>query len=119
MWEGRLINRTKNGEFIHEESIIFPVKDKNGFTLNYAAVQRNMTTEKSLEQQLNQAQKMEAIGQLAGGIAHDFNNYLTVINGYAELLMAKIDQSDPLYSFVNDIHKSGEKAQNLTRQLPS
>ena len=117
VWEGRLINRTKHGDFIHEESVIFPVKDKNGFIINYAAVQRNVTTEKSLEQQLNQAQKMEAIGQLAGGIAHDFNNYLTVINGYAELLMAKIDQSNPLFSFVTDIHKSGGKAQNLTRQL--
>ena len=117
VWKGRLINRTKHGDFIHEESVIFPVKDTNGYIINYAAVQRNVTTEKSLEQQLSQAQKMEAIGQLAGGIAHDFNNYLTVINGYAELLMTKIDHSDPLFAFVKDIHKSGDKAQNLTRQL--
>ena len=117
VWKGRLINCTKHGEYIHEESVFFPVKDKNGNVINYAAVQRNVTTEKSLEQQLSQAQKMEAIGQLAGGIAHDFNNYLTVINGYAELLMAKIDQTSPLTTYVKDILDSGGKAQNLTRQL--
>lgn len=117
VWEGRLINKTKQGDLIHEESVIFPVKDQNGSIINYAAVQRNVTNEKSLEQQLSQAQKMEAIGQLAGGIAHDFNNYLTVINGYAELLLTKFDKSNPFLSYVNDIHKSGAQAQNLTRQL--
>jgi two-component system cell cycle sensor histidine kinase/response regulator CckA len=117
VWKGRLINRAKHGDYIHEESVFFPVKDRKGNIINYAAVQRNVTTEKSLEQQLSQAQKMEAVGQLAGGIAHDFNNYLTVINGYAELLMNKFDQSNPLSVYVKDILKSGEKAQNLTRQL--
>ena len=69
------------------------------------------------EDQLRQAQKMEAIGQLAGGVAHDFNNLLTAINGYADLLMSTVNKRDSAHSWLKEIRDAGERATDLTRQL--
>jgi signal transduction histidine kinase/CheY-like chemotaxis protein len=77
----------------------------------------DITDRRSLEEQLRQAQKMEAVGQLAGGVAHDFNNMLTAILGYAELLEGAFEPGDRALRDLEQIRKSGERAAALTRQL--
>jgi PAS domain S-box-containing protein len=77
----------------------------------------DITERKKLEQQLRQAQKVEAIGQLAGGIAHDFNNLLGIIIGYSEIFEERLGLDDPLRPKAEQIKKAGRRAASLTRQL--
>ena len=83
------------------------------------AEERKKTLEalRESEDRLRQSQKMEAVGKLAGGIAHDFNNLLTSINGYSELALTMVDESNPIQGYLVEIKKSGDRAAALTRQL--
>lgn len=80
-------------------------------------IARDITRSIEVEEQLRQAQKMEAIGTLAGGIAHDFNNILTAILGYSELCLMEIDAEHPLKSKITAIAQSGERAKELVYQI--
>ena len=75
------------------------------------------TQEKSLERQFVQAQKMQAVGQLAGGVAHDFNNLLTAILGFCDLLLSRYDTADQSFSDLMQIKQNANRAANLVRQL--
>jgi two-component system cell cycle sensor histidine kinase/response regulator CckA len=77
----------------------------------------DVSEKKRLEQQLQQAQKMEAIGQLAGGVAHDFNNILSAIIGYGSIIQMKMEDNDPLRSNVDHLLESAERAAQLTHSL--
>ena len=91
----------------------------NGDVTGIASIGIDVTEHRSLEEQLRQAQKMEAVGRLAGGIAHDFNNLLTAIIGYGELLLLKIGKDNPLSNEAGEIQKAAYKAASLTNQLLS
>ena len=70
-----------------------------------------------LEAQLRQAQKMESVGLLAGGVAHDFNNKLAIILGYTEMILGKVEPTEPLFADLQEIHQAAEHSADLTRQL--
>ncbi len=93
------------------------LRDKEGKATGVLVIARDITESKKLEQQLMQAQKMEAIGQLAGGIAHDFNNILTAIVGYGHLLQAEMVPDETLQSYVSYILNSAQRAASLTHAL--
>jgi PAS domain S-box-containing protein len=83
-WNGRMVNRKKDGSLYTEEATISPVFNPQGTIVNYVAIKRDISAQLKLESQYQQAQKMESIGRLTGGVTHDFNNMLAVIIGYAE-----------------------------------
>jgi PAS domain S-box-containing protein len=80
-------------------------------------ISRDITQRKQLEEQLRQAQKMEAIGKLAGGIAHDFNNLLTAIMGYTELILVQMEPGNQHRENLEEIRHAGKRASSLTQQL--
>jgi PAS domain S-box-containing protein len=77
----------------------------------------DITDRKELEGSLRQAQKLEAVGQLAGGVAHDFNNVLTAVIGYSDLLLTDAAPGSPLYDGLSEINRAGHRASQITRQL--
>jgi two-component system, cell cycle sensor histidine kinase and response regulator CckA len=91
--------------------------DSQGKPCAMVGTVQDITELRRLEEQLQHSQKLEAIGTLAGGIAHDFNNLLTAINGYCDLILERLPESDPIRSDVADIHKAGQRAAELTQQL--
>jgi hypothetical protein len=95
----------------------FPICDPTGAPYRVAGIAEDVTAHRELEEQLRQTNKMEAVGRLAGGIAHDFNNLLTVINGYTDILLRKLDAKTQIRAELNEIRGAGQRAQELTSQL--
>src|SRR5881628_807776 len=108
--------RTAKGEYRVGEFSATPQLHE-GRLVGILGIGRDVTERVQLEQQLRQAQKMEAVGRLAGGIAHDFNNILTAITGYADLLLEDLAATDPRRQDAAEIHKAADRAAGLTRQL--
>jgi two-component system cell cycle sensor histidine kinase/response regulator CckA len=94
-----------------------PLRDSDGQVSGAICMSLDITDRKQLEEQLRQAQKMEAVGRLAGGIAHDFNNLLMVIQGYSDLLVERLPGGDPLRRNAEQIQMASQRASSLTRQL--
>ena len=109
--------KKKNGDPIELETSSTIREDEKGVFLGMEGILRDVTERRKLETQLLQAQKMEAVGQLAGGIAHDFNNILTAMIGYGHLLKMKLKEEDPLRSYADHILSLSDRAANLTQSL--
>jgi PAS domain S-box-containing protein len=90
---------------------------EHGEPLRAVGISLDVSERRLLEEQYQQAQKMEAVGRLAGGVAHDFNNLLTAILGYCELLLADLNPADPRKADITEIQKAGTRAARLTGQL--
>ena len=106
--------RAANGALHHYESMVTEI---TGRKATEAALRHSEEQRRSLEEQLIQAQKMEAVGQLAGGLAHDFNNVLTVVIGYSRLLLDRATTPADAIAPLTQIFTAGTRAANLTRQL--
>ena len=117
VWQGHFSNKHKGGALYEEEATISPVRDSSGTITNYVAIKLDVSRERQLEEQVQQAQKMESVGRLAGGVAHDFNNLLQSILGFAELLRAELPPGTRQHDDVQEIQNAAERAARLTRQL--
>ncbi len=117
IWRGEFLNVRKNGDQYWENATIGPVRNEDGVITHFIAFKEDITEQKSLREQLLQAQKLEGIGKLAGGIAHDFNNFLSVISGHTELALLDVDMNESVHSDLVQISKAAKNAALLTRQL--
>jgi PAS domain S-box-containing protein len=111
-----LLNYRKDGSPFWNAVALSPVPGPDGRPTHFVGVQTDVSARHELEGQLRQAQKMEAVGQLAAGIAHDFNNLLTVILGYSTLDIVDLAPG-PLRDDLDQIIRAGRRASELTRQL--
>jgi two-component system, cell cycle sensor histidine kinase and response regulator CckA len=109
--------RRKEGAAAKARCSGFVVKDSGDDAAYFEVFAEDVTETRSLERQLQVAQKMEAVGRLSGGIAHDFNNLLGVIIGYSQVLKKRLDMDNPLREHAEEIEKAGQRAASLTRQL--
>ena len=107
----------KDGKTITVHLSSRAIRGPDGAVTQTQVIAEDVTERRSLEEQFRRAQKMEAVGQLAGGIAHDFNNLLTIINGYSDLLLHKLDRTDPERHLVEQIKDAGWRSAALTKQL--
>jgi PAS domain S-box-containing protein len=117
VWRSELVNRRKDGSLYSESNTITPLRDEGGEISHFIAVKQDITEHKKLEADLRQAQKMEAVGQLAGGVAHDFNNLLTVIRGNAELVLMQEKLRAEASGCLKHVIAAAERAAKLTQQL--
>ncbi|MHB0877109.1 MAG: PAS domain S-box protein [Anaerolineae bacterium] len=114
-WYGR--GRTKNGRLLDLRVDWAYRHNPQDQVDGFITVMTDITSQRQLEAQLLQAQKMESVGRLAGGVAHDFNNLLTAISGYAEFVLEELDPNTRARVDIQEVLRNAERASSLTRQL--
>jgi PAS domain S-box-containing protein len=114
----------KDSSVVEVSLTVSPIRDAAGNVVGASKIARDLTDQRKsesqmrrVEEQLRQAQKMEAIGVLAGGVAHDFNNLLSVVLSYAVLVLDQLDPASPVADDLKEIYRAGERATELTQQL--
>ena len=116
-WSAEYRCRRADGSYAQVYDRGYVLRDAEGRGTRMIGAMMDVTQRKQLEDELRQAQKMEAVGRLAGGVAHDFNNLLTVITGRSAILLGRLKADDPLRRSVEQIQKTADRAAGLTRQL--
>jgi len=106
---------TKDGRRLNVSISISPIQDAEGKVIGASTIARDITAQRKVEDQLRQAQKMEAVGRLAGGVAHDFNNLLGIVTACTELLRSTVDSNSVEY--LDNIREAAKRGASLTRQL--
>ena len=117
LFRSETIRIRKDGRRISVSLTDSPILGDAGRVTGLSSIARDITERKRLEEELLQAQKMEAVGRLAGGIAHDFNNILTAILGYSDLIIGQTDERQWMYKHLVEIRKAADFAASLTHQL--
>ncbi|TVP45364.1 MAG: PAS domain-containing sensor histidine kinase [Gemmatimonadales bacterium] len=126
----RLLDRVLAGEIVRGERTVFrrgeerleartitPIRSAEGAVTHIVSLSRDITADRSLEQQFHRAQKLDAVGHLAGGVAHDFNNLLTVIQGHVHMILARLDAGDPVREDLEGMMQASSRAGALVQQL--
>ncbi len=108
---------TRDGRRIEVSASIAVLRDGAGAAVGTLGVLKDIGERRRLEEQLRQAQKMEAVGRLAGGIAHDFNNLLTVIAGRAQMILSRLRPEEPIHRDASLVRSTADRAASLTQQL--
>lgn len=116
-WSGKLVNKHKNGTQFISECSISPVKTENDSIAHFIWISKDITSEVEFEKRMEQAQKMESIGNLAGGIAHDFNNILFPIVGMSEMLLEDLPEDSLEYDNAKEIYTAGQRGSELVKQI--
>ena len=116
-WEGLVRFRAKDGHTGTCETVNVPFFDERENVTATISVSRDITARATTEEQLRQAQKMEALGNLTGGVAHDFNNLLTVILGFTKMAMRNYEDQERMRNCLEEVVKASDKAATLTTQL--
>ena len=114
-FDGRVVRSDR--EVVWQLCTVRRLIDDEGGGREFQAVIQDITRRRQIEEQLRQAQRMEAIGQLAGGIAHDFNNLLIIIKGYMTLLLNNTGYDEKTVATLKKVLTAGERASSLTQQL--
>lgn len=111
----RIIRPDGPVRWIHDRCVVH--RNDAGEIDRLSGISEDITESRRMEDQLRQAQKMEAVGRLAGGVAHDFNNVMTVILGYSAVLLQEVAPDSAAHRYVREIHQAGERCASLTGQL--
>ena len=117
VWMGVIINKGKNGTNFEIEGTISPIRNASGTITHFVAVGRNMSRFRRLERELQQAQKLDALGTLAGGIAHDFNNVLTAVMGLIELEALNAGEKSQTRRRMERVLSACCRARELVKQI--
>ncbi|MBJ6800068.1 hybrid sensor histidine kinase/response regulator [Geomonas propionica] len=117
VWQGDFCNTRKDGTMFWEHDIISPIRNQAGEITHYMAIKEDISDKRAMEEQLRQAQKMEAVGQLAGGVAHDFNNIMQVITGNAYLQSMENQLRGMDTQHLDEIIRAVEHGSSLTKSL--
>ena len=109
--------RAKDGKILDVSLTLSPIHDLSGKIVGISSIARNVSSERAIEQQYRQAQKMEAVGQLAGGVAHDFNNLLMIVHSCAQMILLQAGENKSVSKYAEQIRQAADRGSAVTTQL--